>query len=560
MNPEDEKSSQSPHKRSDSSSASEHETTPSLLQPVMGSQGFPSGSLTMEDMNFAGSPISASFPSPLMELEAFSSMEQSVYSSSQMFEFEANPASETAPIGPSAGGDADDDAPEEDVGGMPRPLASLQENPVPPFLSKTYDLVNDRTLDPIISWGTTGESFVVWEPLEFARIILPRNFKHNNFSSFVRQLNTYGFRKIDSDKWEFANEAFRRGKRHLLKNIQRRKSPQTQFVGSYTGPSTEAGKSELQSEIERLRQERSTMMQEVVELQQQQRGAVHHMEAVNQRLKTAEQRQKLMVAFLAKLFQNPGFLARLRQNKERAVIGSSRMNRKFVKHQNQQHGPESPIEGQIANYRSELGNLPLSAEVPDINPAPIEQSPDYTLQGMVEMGEDAECRFEVENVASHNFVISDELQAAQGYINSQEQFGEGTSNFGSEDPQFKGKIVASPQQEVDPEYYVSFPVDLAAEKNFPEFSSGIDSIVRQEEVWSMGFDSQAGMSSSSHELWGNLVSYDVLEFGTSGGFSDIWDLGSVQAAGSSGVHKWPVDEPKSHAGQPEDDRSKNIDP
>lgn len=74
---------------------------------------------------------------------------------------------------------------------LPMPLDILHGNPIPPFLSKTFDLVDDPSLDPVISWGLTGASFVVWDPVEFARIILPRNFKHNNFSSFVRQLNTY---------------------------------------------------------------------------------------------------------------------------------------------------------------------------------------------------------------------------------------------------------------------------------------------------------------------------------------------------------------------------------
>ena len=60
-----------------------------------------------------------------------------------------------------------------------------------PFLTKTHQMVEEASTDEVISWAEQGRSFVVWKPVELARDLLPLHFKHCNFSSFVRQLNTY---------------------------------------------------------------------------------------------------------------------------------------------------------------------------------------------------------------------------------------------------------------------------------------------------------------------------------------------------------------------------------
>jgi hypothetical protein len=75
---------------------------------------------------------------------------------------------------------------------MEQSNGSSSSNPsLPPFLSKTYEMVDEPSTDAIISWSDTNRSFIVWNPPVFTSDLLPKFFKHKNFSSFIRQLNTY---------------------------------------------------------------------------------------------------------------------------------------------------------------------------------------------------------------------------------------------------------------------------------------------------------------------------------------------------------------------------------
>lgn len=74
---------------------------------------------------------------------------------------------------------------------MPQPLEGLHDAGPPPFLTKTYEMVEDPSTDAIVSWSRTRNSFIVWDSHQFSTTLLPKFFKHSNFSSFIRQLNTY---------------------------------------------------------------------------------------------------------------------------------------------------------------------------------------------------------------------------------------------------------------------------------------------------------------------------------------------------------------------------------
>mmetsp|Transcript_14405 Transcript_14405/g.20072 ORF Transcript_14405/g.20072 Transcript_14405/m.20072 type:complete len:451 (-) Transcript_14405:360-1712(-) len=128
----------------------------------------------------------------------------------------------------------------------------IQECPI--FLRKTYHMV-DTCKSEIACWSEDGETFVVKNTDVFEKTVIPQFFKHSKFSSFVRQLNFYGFRKIkyaDTIKidakleaetanfWRFRHEKFQRGKPELLIEIKRSNGQQQTQTGATAAPATAA--------------------------------------------------------------------------------------------------------------------------------------------------------------------------------------------------------------------------------------------------------------------------------------------------------------------------------
>lgn len=185
---------------------------------------------------------------------------------------------------------------------------------LPPFITKTYEMVEDPSTDSIVSWTQSNKSFVVWSPPEFSSQLLPRFFKHNNFSSFIRQLNTYGFRKIDPEQWEFANEDFIRGQPHLLKNIHRRKPVHSHSMQNLpeqgVSTSTTLTDSERQGyrdKIERLKFEKQSLQLELQKHKQEQQGIESQARVLSERLQNMGKCQKDMLSSLDRKLQEPAF-------------------------------------------------------------------------------------------------------------------------------------------------------------------------------------------------------------------------------------------------------------
>ncbi|CDK29461.1 unnamed protein product [Kuraishia capsulata CBS 1993] len=104
------------------------------------------------------------------------------------------------------------------------PNTSVAQSTSSSFIHKLYSMLEDPSLKHLIWWHPNhGTTFVVSPTEEFSRV-LSNYFKHTNTASFIRQLNMYGFHKVnDSSSNQESSEPLSSQQQHSPI------PPQTQF-------------------------------------------------------------------------------------------------------------------------------------------------------------------------------------------------------------------------------------------------------------------------------------------------------------------------------------------
>lgn len=94
---------------------------------------------------------------------------------------------------------------------------------VPSFPAKLHAILARPDLSDIVAWMPHGRSWRVLKPREFEIRVISTYFEHAKFSSFIRQANGWGFRRITQgrDRNSYYHELFLRNLPHLCKKMKR---------------------------------------------------------------------------------------------------------------------------------------------------------------------------------------------------------------------------------------------------------------------------------------------------------------------------------------------------
>eukprot|EP00934_Nitzschia_sp_Nitz4_P009056 Nitzschia sp. Nitz4//scaffold17_size182527//79834//81297//NITZ4_001851-RA/size182527-snap-gene-0.279-mRNA-1//1//CDS//3329539331//9046//frame0 len=94
-----------------------------------------------------------------------------------------------------------------------------------PFPEKLHEMLDSEDEPDVVSWLPHGRAFLVRNPKEFTDRVMPKYFRQTKLTSFQRQLNLYGFRRLTQgpDAGAYYHELFLRGRPQLCMRMQRQK-------------------------------------------------------------------------------------------------------------------------------------------------------------------------------------------------------------------------------------------------------------------------------------------------------------------------------------------------
>jgi hypothetical protein len=236
---------------------------------------------------------------------------------------------------------------------QPLPLNSKKPNPTPAFLQKLYSMLQDASI-PDITWSVDGDSFHITNPDSLSKKVLPFYFKHNNFASFIRQLNMYGFRKCNGigngtlvsnalqvDDLSFKHDHFIRGRPDLLSLITRKKTNVVAAVES----DKKVDLSAIVAEIQQIKMQQRSISQDLVAIQAQ-NAAVW---SQNSSLQTQYNQQKdtieRILSFLASVFSKKKMDNSTLSST--AMFGALDQNLLLAPSTGMLYEPESPLKSRV---------------------------------------------------------------------------------------------------------------------------------------------------------------------------------------------------------------------
>ncbi|CAO3672582.1 unnamed protein product [Rhizopus stolonifer] len=157
----------------------------------------------------------------------------------------------------------------------------LQKKNINTFINKLFSMISDSYCQGLIYWSSTGASFFISNVPSFSKRVLPVYFKHSKYSSFVRQLNMYGFHKVNKscrgqrnnnefELWEFSHPRFQRNRPDLLEGI-RRQSMDSETLRRETNDmhattaSIKMSQTNIMDQFQKLQQEHSILLNALIE-------------------------------------------------------------------------------------------------------------------------------------------------------------------------------------------------------------------------------------------------------------------------------------------------------